>query len=78
MRHFQTFGRGFALVTVTAANVSQIAAGRYGGAFLCGFLISFLWWRNARGAAVEDGPYLRECYALGAACGTICGMWLTR
>lgn len=78
MKHLQTFGRGFALVTLTAANVSMIAAGRFSGAFLCGFLISWVWWTNARGTVIGDGPWLREAYAAGAAMGTICGMWLTR
>lgn len=78
MRHLQTFGRGFALVALTAANVSMIAAGRTSGAFLCGFAISWVWWGNARGSVVGDGPWLRECYALGAAAGTVFGMWLTR
>lgn len=72
----ETFGRGFALVSLTAANVGQIAAHRYGGAFVCGFLISWLWWRNARGAAHDDVAGVRECYALGAACGTAFGIWL--
>jgi len=72
----ETFVRGFALVALTAANVGQIAAHRYGGAFVCGFLISWLWWRNARGAAHDDAVGLREAYALGAGCGTAFGIWI--
>lgn len=73
-----TFSRGFALVACTAANVRQIASGHYGGAFVLGCAISWLWFRNARGAAHDSVPYLRECYALGAGCGTITGMLLMR
>jgi hypothetical protein len=73
-----TFLRGWAIVTATAANVAQIASHHYGGAFVCGFLISWLWYRNARGAALDVAPYLRECYATGAALGTVTGMWIVR
>lgn len=71
-----TASRAFALVACTAANVAQISAHHYGGAFLCGCLISWLWWRNAHGAAHDAVTHLRECYALGAGCGTVFGMWL--
>lgn len=72
------FGRGFLIVMLTAANVAQIASRHYGGAFCCGFAISWVWWRNAKGAAHDRVPYLRECYALGAGCGTVAGILIVR
>jgi len=74
----RVFGRGFLIVTLTASNVGQIAGHHWGGAFLGGFAISFVWWGNSRTAARAECPYAREAYALGAACGTVCGMWLVR
>lgn len=74
----ETFARGFALVALTAGNVGQIAAHRYVGAGICGFLISWLWFRNAKGAAHDSLPWLRECYAAGAGCGTVAGIWIVR
>lgn len=76
MKHAETFLRGFAIVAVTAANVAQIAGRHYGGAFLCGCLISWLWWLNAQGAARGELAGLREAYALGAGCGTVAGIYL--
>lgn len=73
-----TFVRGLALVSLTAANVSQIAGHHYVGAFVCGSGISWLWYRNARGAALDAAPWLRECYAAGAGCGTVLGMVVMR
>jgi hypothetical protein len=70
----ETFCRAFALVACTAANVKQITLNHYGGAFLLGTAISWLWFRNARGAALDGETYLRECYALGAGCGTVFGV----
>lgn len=72
------FGRGFLIVTLTAMNVAQIAGRHYGGAFLCGASISWVWWRNAHGAAHGTTTYLRECYALGAGCGTVAGILIVR
>lgn len=74
----ETFARAFMLVACTAVNIGQVAAQHYGGAFLCGCLISWLWWRNARGAAHDGTTYLRECYAVGAGCGTVFGIWFVR
>lgn len=72
------FARGWLIVTLTAYNVSNIAHGQYWHAFLGGFGISFVWWMNSRSAAHTDVRGGRELYALGAAVGTICGMWLAR
>jgi hypothetical protein len=69
------FLRGFLIVALTATNVRLIAQVRYLPAFMCGFLLSAVWWDNAR-AAQTPGRYAREVYACGAACGTVVGLWL--
>lgn len=71
-----TLGRGWLIVALTSANVRQIAAGHYSGAFLVGFAISYVWFGNSRQAALTDLPGARWCYALGAALGTVTGMYL--
>jgi hypothetical protein len=71
------FLRGFVMVTLVAANTRQIANGRYAAAFVVGGLISLVWWSNSS----KDRPSFRGAgvvYALGAACGTVAGMWLGR
>lgn len=78
MKQFLIFARGFLIVTLTAANVGQISHAHYGGAFLGGCAISFVWWGNSRGAAHSDVRFARESYAAGAGCGTLCGMLLVR
>jgi hypothetical protein len=76
--HLSVFWRGFLIVSLTSSNVAQIAGGHWLGAFLNGFAISFVWWQNSRAAAHSTATYGREGYALGAACGTVAGMWLVR
>lgn len=71
------FGRAFLQVALVSANVVQIARGQYGGAFVVGSAISWLWFKNARGAARIDVAGAAEVYALGAACGTVAGMLLS-
>jgi hypothetical protein len=69
------FFRGFLLVALVSMNTRQIANGRYAGAFVIGGLISLCWWWNS----AKDRPDFRGAglvYALGAACGTVTGMWL--
>lgn len=72
------FLRAFVVVSCVAANTRQIATGRYGGAVCCGFLISFLWWRNAGRASEDRSTVAAVAYGLGAAAGTALGMWLAR
>lgn len=69
-------GRGFGLVALTASNVVQVSHGHYGGALLGGFLISWLWWSNSHAAKMAI-PGAALAYGLGAALGTVSGMWLT-
>jgi hypothetical protein len=72
------WGRGFSIVFFTAMNVSFIAKGRYVLAFLTALAISWLWWHNTRrsvhGVHVQGSAIW---YGLGAACGTVTGMWLS-
>lgn len=78
MKLLQTFARGFLIVTLTSANVGQIASHHWGGAFIGGTAISMVWWGNSRNASRTECPYAREAYALGAGLGTVFGMWLVR
>lgn len=78
MTYARVFFRGFVIVTLTAWNVRHIGALQYPWAFAGGFGISFVWWGNSRGAAHSDLAWAREVYALGAALGTVTGMWLGR
>ncbi len=72
------FGRAFAIVCCTALNVVNVSHGRYRVAFVTGGILSAIWWGNSRTAAHSDlrGAWL--VYAMGAACGTVAGMWLGR
>jgi hypothetical protein len=72
------FLRGWLIVTLTALNVSQIAHGRYAGAFVCGTAISAVWWANAGSASDDRSWRAGAAYALGAGCGTLTGMVLAR
>ncbi len=69
------FLRGWLMVSLVALNTVQISHGRYVSAAVVGFCISWLWWANsskgrcdARGAGIV--------YALGAALGTLTGIWI--
>lgn len=78
MTQLAIFARGFIIVTLTSTNIGQIAGRHWLGAFLGGFGISFVWWMNSRTAAHSDAMFAREAYALGAASGTVFGMWLVK
>ncbi len=69
------FCRGFAIVACTTANVAQIAGHHFGGAFVMGGAISYLWWGNANKAG-NHAKSLGKWYAFGAACGTVTAMWV--
>lgn len=76
--HASLFGRAFLQVSLVALNVAQIARGHIGGAFVVGFLISLLWFANAKSAGRSDVPYGAWCYATGAGFGTVAGMLVSR
>lgn len=77
-QNVRIFLRGWLIVTLTSANVRQIAAGNYAHAFLVGYGISLVWWHNSRNAAKSDGKYAGWIYGLGAGVGTLTGMYLGR
>lgn len=70
--------RAFTIVTLTSLNVTQVSGGHYAVAFITGGALSFVWWRNTRTAATSIVPGAQWAYALGAACGTVFGMYLGR
>jgi hypothetical protein len=71
--------RGFSIVVLTAANVVAITHSHYRAAFVGGFFISYVWWLNAsRTGQGELPPRPAVWYGLGAAIGTVTGMWLMR
>jgi hypothetical protein len=70
------FFRAFLIVTCISANTSHIAQGYFGRAFFTGFLISLLWWVNARSASKCSHPFASIVYAIGAAVGTVTGMMI--
>jgi hypothetical protein len=67
--------RGFVQVSLVACQTAQIARNHFDGAFVVGWLISFVWWSNSS-AKREDVKGAGAVYALGAACGTVVGMWV--
>lgn len=71
------FLRGFVIVALVSLNTRQIAQGRYESAFVVGGLISAMWWSNSS-AKREQFKGAGALYALGAACGTVVGMWVGR
>lgn len=79
MRGAQIFGRGFLIVALVSLNVRYVSQSHYVSAFLTGGAISLLWWLNA-GLASEARQRRAAAgwYALGAACGTVAGVWLGR
>lgn len=72
------WARAFAIVSLTALNVTQVSAGRYLAAFATGGTLSFVWWMNTRIASHASGRAAHFTYAFGAACGTMFGMWVGR
>jgi hypothetical protein len=70
------FLRAFVMVSLVAMNTRQIAHGNYRGAFLCGCLISLVWYLNVGKASHDQRWQAVLAYSLGAGAGTVCGMWL--
>lgn len=63
------------MVTLVSLNTVQIAHGRMPSAVLVGFCISYLWWTNSSKHRC-DAKGAGAVYALGAAAGTLTGMWI--
>ena len=70
------FGRGWLIVTMTAANVGLIAHTAYLPAIIVGFGISFVWYTNTGRASDDRSRAAQVAYSLGAAAGSGTGMWL--
>lgn len=62
------------MVALTAANVYQLSHGHVVGAGIVGYLISLLWFYNAREAARSELPLAGLVYAAGAGMGTVAGL----
>ena len=67
--------RGWLMVTLVSLNTVQIAHGRAAQACVVGFGISWLWWANSSKHRC-DTKGAGMVYALGAALGTLTGMWI--
>ena len=67
--------RGWLMVTLVSLNSIQIVHRRYVSAAVVGFCISFLWWTNSSRHRL-DSRWAGPVYALGAATGTLTGMWI--
>ena len=78
MLYLPIFCRAFLQVSLVALNVSQIAKGNYLGGFFVWGAISWLWFWNARSAGRDDVRGAAVVYTLGAATGTVTGMFLSR
>ena len=70
------FARGATIVCLVSLNTRLIADGRYSAAVGVSGLLSACWWINARIANRADGLPPLLAYALGASCGTACGIWI--
>jgi hypothetical protein len=73
----QLFITGFIQVILVAINTYQISHSEYGGVFVVGFLISFVWSFNVKKIAfgtMRD----RLIYASGAACGSLLGLIVSK
>jgi len=70
------FFRGWLIVSLVAHNTVAISSGDYPRAIVGGYLISLVWWWNARSAAHAKKSWQAGLvYAAGAALGTATGMW---
>lgn len=70
------FLRGWVLVCCVALNTVLIAEAAYAKAAMAGFVISILWFFNARTAGQTHGLSGAVWYAIGAAGGTVSGAYL--
>jgi hypothetical protein len=69
------FASGFLQVILVASSTVFLARANYLGAFVFGFLVSLNWTFNVRRAAASNAGQ-RIAYALGAAFGSVGGLWL--
>lgn len=69
------FLRGWLMVSLVSLNSVQIIHQRYASAALVGWCISALWWTNSSRHRLES-RWAGAVYAVGAATGTVTGMWV--
>lgn len=67
--------RGWLMVSLVSLNSIQIVHHRYASAAVVGFCISALWWTNSSKHR-HDSKWAGAVYALGAAAGTVTGMFI--
>jgi hypothetical protein len=67
--------RGWLMVSLVSLNSIQIIHQRYASAAVVGFCISWLWWTNSSKHRCET-RWAGTVYAMGAAAGTLTGMWI--
>lgn len=73
------FARGWLQVSLVAFSTVAIARGDYPASAMSGFLISLVWFFNARAAGRDTARWeAAVSYALGATCGTLTGMVVGR
>jgi hypothetical protein len=70
------FFTAFMQVFFVAGSTASIAAKNTTGTFITGFAISYLWTLNVKKIAASSLPE-RLMYASGAACGSVCGMYVS-
>ena len=63
------------MVSLVSLNSVQIMHQRYAQAAVVGFCISALWWANSSKHRC-DSRWAGTVYAMGAAAGTVTGMWI--
>ncbi len=71
------FATGLIQVLLVGLNTWQISHDKYIGAFIVGFLISFVWTWNVKKIAFGSTSD-RFIYAFGAAVGTISGLMIAK
>jgi hypothetical protein len=71
------FATGFLHVMLVSISTYAISRALYGGVFVSGFLVSYIWSWNVKRIALST-PLDRVVYALGAACGSTAGVLLFR
>jgi hypothetical protein len=74
--HTKLFFSGMLQVLLVAVNMYQIAHEKWIGSFVVGFLISLVWSFNVQKVAFGT-IYQRISYSIGAACGTVLGLFLS-
>ena len=73
MTYRAVFAAAFLQVSLVAGQTVLLAKQNWIGIAIVGFLISYVWFGNARNAARSELPHARVVYATGAMVGTLTG-----